>query len=65
VGGVLVKPCIIAIRRSTFLKEKEIHHVIKFSFLFELTFSWSQLYNSTEPRLQTTISQLGLEFYPA
>ena len=37
VGGVLVKTCIIALRRSTFLKEKQIHHVIKFSFLFVLT----------------------------
>jgi len=37
VGGVLVKTCIIALRRSTFLKEKQIHHVIKFSFLFGLT----------------------------
>ena len=37
VGGVLVKTCIIALRRSTFLKEKQIHNVIKFSFLFGLT----------------------------
>jgi len=32
VGGVLVKTCIISLLRSTFLKEKQIHHVIKFSF---------------------------------
>jgi len=37
VGGVLVKTCITALRGSTFLKEKQIHHVIKFSFVFELT----------------------------
>ena len=37
VGGVLVKTCIIALRRSTFLKEKQIHNVIKFSFLLGLT----------------------------
>ena len=37
VGGVLVKTCIIALRRSTFLKEKQIHNVIKYSFLFGLT----------------------------
>jgi len=36
-GGVLVKTGIIAPRRSTFLKEKQIHNVIKFSFLFGLT----------------------------
>jgi len=29
-----VKTCIIALRRSTFLKEKQIHYVIKFSFVF-------------------------------
>jgi len=45
-GGVLVKTCIIALRQSTFSKEKQIHHVIKFSFLFGLTDSYkSQLYN--------------------
>ena len=43
VGGVLVKTWIIALRRSTFLKEKQIHHVIKFSFVFGLTNSLSQL----------------------
>ena len=32
VGGVFVKTSIIALRRSTFLKQKQIHHVIKFSF---------------------------------
>ena len=37
VGGVFVKTYIIALRRSTFLKEKTIHHVTKFSFLFGLT----------------------------
>jgi len=37
VGGVSVKTCIIARRRSTFLKEKQIQHGIKFSFLFGLT----------------------------
>ena len=37
VGGVIVKTCIIVLRWSTFLKEKQIHHVIEFSFLFELT----------------------------
>jgi len=37
VGGVLVKTCIIALRQFTFLKEKQIHHVIKFSFVFGLT----------------------------
>jgi len=26
VDGVLVQTCIIALRRSTFLKEKQIHH---------------------------------------
>jgi len=34
VGGVSVKTCIIALYRSTFLKEKQIHHInacIKFS----------------------------------
>jgi len=31
------KTCIIALRRSTFLKGKQIHHVIKFSFVFGLT----------------------------
>jgi len=29
-----MKTCIIARRRSTYLKEKQIHHVIKFGFLF-------------------------------
>ena len=37
VGGVFVKTCIIALCQSTFLKEKQIHNVIKFSFLFGLT----------------------------
>ena len=37
VGEVLVKTCFIALRRSTFLKEKQIHNVIEFSFLFGLT----------------------------
>ena len=37
VGGVLVKTWIIALRQSTFLKEKQIDHVIKFSFVFRLT----------------------------
>ena len=37
VGGVLVKTCIIALRQSTFLKEKQIDRVIKFSFVFRLT----------------------------
>ena len=45
VGGVLVKTCIIALRRSTFLKEKQIHNVIKFSLLFGLTDLYSRLYN--------------------
>ena len=34
VGGDLVKTFIIALHRSTFLKEKQIHHIIKFSFSF-------------------------------
>ena len=42
VGGVSVKTCIIALRRFTFLKENQIHHIIKFSFLFGLTYSLSQ-----------------------
>ena len=29
---VFVKTCIIVLRQSTFLKEKQIHHVIEFSF---------------------------------
>ena len=37
VGGVLVKICIIVLCQSTFLKEKQIHYVIKFSFVFGLT----------------------------
>ena len=37
VGGVSVKTCIIVLCRSTFLKEKQIHHIIKFSFVFGLT----------------------------
>ena len=37
VGGVFVKTGFFAPRRSTFLNEKQIHHVIKFSFLFALT----------------------------
>ena len=37
VGGVLVKTCIIARRRSTFLKEKQIHYVLKFGLEFGLT----------------------------
>jgi len=36
-GGVSVKTCIIARRRSTYLKETQIHHVNNFSFLFGLT----------------------------
>ena len=40
-----VKTCIIALRRSTFLKEKQIHNVIKFSLLFGLTDLYSRLYN--------------------
>ena len=35
-GVVLVKTCNIALRWSTFLKGKKIHHVIKFSFLLVL-----------------------------
>ena len=35
----------MALLRSTFLKEKQIHHFIKFSILFGLTDSYSQLYN--------------------
>ena len=34
VDVVLVKTCIIAPRRSTFLEEKQIQHVIKISFVF-------------------------------
>ena len=37
VGGVSMKACITALCRSTFLKEKQIHHIIKFSFVFRLT----------------------------
>jgi len=37
VGGVLAKSCINALRRSTFVNKKQIHHVIEFSFLFGLT----------------------------
>jgi len=37
VGEVSVKICIIALRRTSFLKEKQIHHVINFGFLFGLT----------------------------
>ena len=33
VGGALVKTCIIALRRSTYLKAKQIQHIIEFSFL--------------------------------
>ena len=36
-GRSLGKTCIIVLRRSTVLKEKQIHHVINFSFLFGLT----------------------------
>jgi len=32
-GGVLVQTSIIALRRSTFLKEKQFYYVIKFSYL--------------------------------
>ena len=39
--------CIIALHRSTFLKEKQIHHVIEFSFLFGLTDSLFQLDNDS------------------
>jgi len=42
-----VKTCIIAHRRSTFLKEKQIHHIINFSFLFELNDLSSQLDNDS------------------
>jgi len=37
VGGVMVKTCITTLRRSTFLKEKQSHQVIKYSFPFRLT----------------------------
>jgi len=37
VGRVLVKTCIMAFRQSTVLNEKQIHYVIKFSFVFGLT----------------------------
>jgi len=45
VGRSLGKTCIIAFRQSTFLKEKQIHHIIKFSFVFGLTDSYYQLNN--------------------
>jgi len=55
VGGVLVKTGIIAFR-STFLKEKQFHYVIKFSFVFRLTDSSSQLNNhSTNMKIQNRI----------
>ena len=47
-GRSFGKTCIIALRRSTFLKEKQIYHVIKFSFVFELTDSLSQLNNKSK-----------------
>ena len=47
VGGVLVKTCIIALCRSTFLKDKQIHHNVEFNFLFGLTDSYSQLNNDS------------------
>ena len=43
VGGVSMKTCKIARRRSTYLKQTQIHHVINFNFLFGLTDLLSQL----------------------
>ena len=49
-----LKHCIIELRQSTFLKEKQIHHVIEFSFLFEPTDSLFHLDNdSTKIKLES------------
>ena len=37
VGGVLVKTCINALCRSTFLKDKQINHNVEFNVLFGFT----------------------------
>ena len=51
---VFVKTCIIVLRQSTFLKEKQIYHVIEFSFLFEPTDSLFHLDNdSTKIKIES------------
>jgi len=57
-GRSLGRICIIALRRSTIFKEKTNHYLIKFSFLFELTDSLSQLYN------HSTNIKIELDYMP-
>ena len=46
VDGVSMKHVLLRVVDLLFLKEKQVHHVIKFSFLFGQTDSYSQLDNN-------------------